>query len=187
MIYNKSTIEEFIDLMSSTNPMPGGGVGVALVASIATSLTLKVCNLSIGKKKYKEYESLITESIHKLNDLKNTFFSLMDKDAEDFKNIERVFKLPKDTEMEKKKRDEELEKASKICCETPKILILKLKDLLKCIDSLDGKTSTLAHSDLVIAKILSNAAINSSFENININFENINDAKFKETLLENIK
>lgn len=187
MEYNKKTIDDLLNQMSSTSPMPGGGVGVGLVAAISVSLVLKVCNLSLGKKKYEKYQNLIKETISKLIVLKKDFYELMDSDAEDFKYIESAFKLPKETIDEKEERNKKIEEASKICCNTPRNLILKLKQLLEYIDILEGKTSVLAHSDLVIARILSNASINSSLENININFESITDEGFKKEILDSIK
>ena len=186
MEYNKETIKNFIELLSSTNSMPGGGVGVALVGAIATSLTLKVCNLSIGKERYKENEEMIKSVAKELELLKTNFLELMDKDAEDFKYMEIVYKMPKSTDDEKLKRNSEMLIASKKCCEAPTLVIINLKKLIRLIDMLDGKSNVSAHSDLVIAKILSESSIKSSYENLNINFANIADESFKNSIREKL-
>ena len=57
MKYKNFEIKKYIDILSSKSPMPGGGVNVGLVGATAIGLAIKVINLSIGKKKYKKYES----------------------------------------------------------------------------------------------------------------------------------
>ena len=103
MSYCEDKIKDFLEKTSSTESMPGGGVVSALVAAEGASLALKVCNLSLGKEKYKEYEQLIKESITKLTLLRETFYKLMDKDAANFKAMEDVYKMPRGTEEEKEK------------------------------------------------------------------------------------
>ena len=52
MDYKNLKIEEFLEKLSSTESMPGGGTVAALVGANAVSCALKVCNLSLGKEKY---------------------------------------------------------------------------------------------------------------------------------------
>ena len=56
--YKNLKIYDFLDILSSTSPMPGGGVVVALVAANAVNLSLKVINLSIGKIRIYKYTSM---------------------------------------------------------------------------------------------------------------------------------
>ena len=91
--YKDYTIKHFIEKLSSSDSMPGGGVASALTAAIGISLTIMVCNLSIGKEKYKKYEELIKSNKLKAENLKNIFLDLMDKDAENFKCMEEVYKI----------------------------------------------------------------------------------------------
>ena len=53
-MYKDEKIEEFIKKLSSSDSMPGGGVVSSLIAANGISLTIKVCNLTIGKEKYKQ-------------------------------------------------------------------------------------------------------------------------------------
>ena len=61
--YKDDKIIDFLEKLSNTDSMPGGGVAASLVGAVGISAALKVCNLSLGKEKYKEHESLIKESI----------------------------------------------------------------------------------------------------------------------------
>ena len=98
MEYKNLTIENFLEKLGSSDSMPGGGVASSLVASCGISLTLMVCNLTIGKEKYKEYEELVLKVKKEAEELKKEFLELMDKDAETFKIMENVFAMPNVTE-----------------------------------------------------------------------------------------
>ena len=51
------TCREFIDVLASKEPVPGGGGASALVGAVGMALGSMVGELTIGKKKYAEYET----------------------------------------------------------------------------------------------------------------------------------
>ena len=54
MLEQKTT--EFLDALSSSAPVPGGGGASALVGAIGTALGNMVGSLTVGKKKYADVE-----------------------------------------------------------------------------------------------------------------------------------
>ena len=50
------TIQEFLDVLSSKEPVPGGGGASALAGALGNALGQMVVNLTVGKKKYAEVE-----------------------------------------------------------------------------------------------------------------------------------
>ena len=52
-------IKDFLEALSSKSPVPGGGGAVALSAALGFSLALMVGNLTLGKKKYADYEECL--------------------------------------------------------------------------------------------------------------------------------
>ena len=179
-MYREDSIEKFLEKLSSSSSMPGGGVASSLVAANGISLTLMVCNLTIGKEKYNEYESLVSDVKEKAEKLKEKFLQLMDKDAEEFKEIEKVFAMPNSTDEEKKKRKETMQEACKKCCETPKEMIDNAVEGIKLTESIIGKSNKSAASDLEVGKILLVAAIKGAWHNIAINLKYIDDSDFVE-------
>ena len=177
-MYKKKTIDEFLDLLSSKQSMPGGGVASALVAANGASLGLMVCNLTIGKEKYKENECFVKEVKEKLEVLKEEFLNIMDEDATTFKEMEKVYGMPNVTEEEKIKRKEALQKACKICCVAPKKLMEKAKEGSKLLDTLKGISNVSAASDLEVGSIFLKAAIAGAWDNVLINLKYIQDEQF---------
>lgn len=183
MNYKENKIEEFLEKLSSTSSMPGGGVAASLVGANAVSLALKVCNLSLGKERYKDFEPLIKESIVKLEESRKNFLSFMDQDAKDFKAMEEVYAMPRATDEEKEKRKKALENACKMCCQTPAEVIKEVIAASKIARKLVGKTSISAASDLKIALQFFLVTIHSAWENIEINLKYIKDEEFKKPFI----
>lgn len=183
MKYSKLKIEDFLQKLSSTESMPGGGTAASLVAANGVSCALKVCNLSLGKEKYKEHEELIKKSIKELEEFREKFFDLMDEDAEKFKAMEEVYKMPRGTDEEKEKRKKALEAACKICCEVPVVALTEAVKVVAIITALFGKTNVSAESDLKVAMMFMLTAIHGAWENIAINIKYIEDVEFKNKML----
>ena len=177
-MYKKDSIEGFLAKLSSSDSMPGGGVASSLVAANGISLTLMVCNLTIGKEKYKEHEALVQDVKTKGEALKEKFLMLMDKDAETFKVMENVFAMANATEEEKAKRKEAMQLACKKCCETPREMIERAAEGIKLTESIMGKSNKSAASDLEVGKLLLIAAAKGAWHNIAINLKYIEDQDF---------
>ena len=57
MGFSTSTCTEFVEVLSSKAPVPGGGGASALVAAVGTALGNMVGSLTVGKKKYADVEA----------------------------------------------------------------------------------------------------------------------------------
>ena len=84
MMPEKKTTE-FLDVLSSKEPVPGGGGASATVGAFAGALGMMVANLTIGKKKYAGVEEEIKESLEHLRGLQKELIRLTDADAEAFR------------------------------------------------------------------------------------------------------
>lgn len=183
-MYKENSIDEFLEKLASSDSMPGGGVASALVAANGASLGIMVCNLTIGKEKYKNDEPLVIDVKNKLENLKKEFLEMMDNDAKEFKVMEEVYKMPKDTDEEKVKRQEALQNACKHCCKIPKELMIKTKEAIDLIESIKGKSNVSAASDLEVGSIFLKAAMAGAWDNVLINLKYIKDEDFKNEQIE---
>ena len=53
----ENNIELYIEKLGSKAPTPGGGGVAALAGALGAALASMVCNLTIGKPKYAQYEN----------------------------------------------------------------------------------------------------------------------------------
>ena len=112
-------VNEFVDLMASDEPAPGGGSAAALEGALGAALTAMVCALTVGKKKYADVQELAIESQKKGNEHKAQFVDVIDRDTEAFNAVSAVFAMPKDTDEEKAARKAAMQEALKGCTKTP--------------------------------------------------------------------
>lgn len=90
-------IEEFLDVLSSSSPTPGGGGASALAGAIGVSLGHMVGALTSGKKKYENVQGEIEILLKQAEELTRSLTDCIEKDADAFAPLARCYALPKDT------------------------------------------------------------------------------------------
>lgn len=183
---NNVSIEEYISVLSSNSPTPGGGSAAALSGALSSALTSMVFNLTIGKKSYENYAENIKEKIikaqeecKKYNELLLTF---MKKDEEAFMSLMKAFKLAKDTEEEKLIRRGEIEKGYRNAIEVPLALAKEGLELYKYIAIAAQYGSLNVISDAGVGAILLCSTIESSILNVHVNLKGIKDERYKDNI-----
>ncbi|MDT2707191.1 cyclodeaminase/cyclohydrolase family protein [Enterococcus gallinarum] len=171
-------INDFIAVLGSDTPAPGGGSASALAAAQGIALTKMVTELTIGKKKYAEFEDEIELLQKKAKSLQEGLLRAIDEDTEAFNQVSAVFGLPKTTEEEKKARREAMQSALKGAAVTPFSMMEKIVDALKVTQAAVGKSNTNAASDLGVAALNLKAALQGAWLNVLINLVSIKDEMF---------
>jgi len=170
--------QEFINLLASDAPAPGGGSAAALAGAQGCGLGAMVCALTIGKTKYAEYEEINKAASTKLQDLKNKFLQAMDEDTETFGVMTRVFAMPKNTEEEKTARRAAMQEALKVCTKIPMEMLGYSLEALQAIETIVGKSNQSASSDIGVAALNLGAAVRGAWLNVLINIGGIKDEEF---------
>ncbi len=83
-MFTEKTCKEFISVLSSKDPVPGGGGASALVGAVGMALGSMVGNLTLGKKKYESYQEDIKAILQKAAKIQEELILLVEKDAEVF-------------------------------------------------------------------------------------------------------
>ena len=160
---------EFVDLLASDAPAPGGGSAAALEGALGAALTAMVCGLTVGKKKYAEYQELAEEAQKKATDLKARFVDVMDRDTEAFNVVSAAFGMPKATDEEKAARSAAIQEGLKGCTKTPFEMMELAVETLELTASVLGKSNDSAASDLGVSALSLRAAIQGAWLNVLIN------------------
>lgn len=168
-------MDEFLNVLSSNAPVPGGGGASAYAAAVGMSLGSMVANLTTGKKKYAEYQAEIEELIDKAGALTKELVAYMDKDAEAFEPLSKAYGLPKSTPEEIAKRDEVLAKALVTASEAPLALMEKILESMMVLKRLSVIGSSLAISDVGVGIQMAKAALNGASLNVYINTKLMKD------------
>ena len=139
---------EFIEVLASKAPVPGGGGAAALGGAIGMALSNMVGNLTLGKKKYAEVEPEVKELLAKGYEVISDLKTLVDKDAEVFEPLSKAYGLPKNNPEEIRFKEEVLEKCSKTACSVPMDIIRKAYEGIKIHQRMGQIGTMLAISDV---------------------------------------
>ncbi len=180
MDIKKLTVEEFLKEVASKSHVPGGGAVGAVAAALGAGLTEMVANLTIGKKKYQEWEAEMERVVEKMEALREDLMSLAVKDMEAFDKFMEALKLPKDTEEQKKIRGERMQEALKHAIDVPYELARKVRDVIKETEVVTEFGNKNAISDALSAAELLRAAFEMAKANVKINMKSLKDEKLKE-------
>ena len=164
-------VNDFIDLLASDAPAPGGGSASALASKMVAALTT-------GKAKYAEHEDTVQEILSKAGSLTEKLTAAIDRDTEAFDGVSAVFAMPKSTDEEKAARKEAMQKALKEATLVPYETMELCLQSLKVVKLGVGKTNTSAASDLGVASLNLKSAVQGAWLNVLINLAGIKDEAF---------
>ncbi len=176
------SISDFIDRLSSDAPTPGGGSVAALAGALSSSLTSMVGNLTYGKKKYEEHWDEAKRIVEEAKVLNEDFLSLFYEDMEVFTKLMATFGLPGNTEEEKQKRDEAIQKATKKAIEVPLKVMEKSKRAAELALVMAKIGNLNAVSDAGIAGEMALSACRSASFNVLINLNFLKDPEYSSTV-----
>lgn len=172
------TIKDFIEVLASEAPAPGGGSAAALLGAVGASLAAMVAGLTLGKEKYRDFAAQ-TETLQATGiRLQQRFLELIDQDTAAFNEVSAAYKLPKATDAEKAVRRDAIELALQNATKTPFAMMETAAECLQLVAGAVGKTNVSAASDLGVAAYSLRAAICGAWLNVLINIGGIKDATF---------
>lgn len=171
-------ISEFIAVLASKEPAPGGGGAAALIGAIGTALGNMVGALTVGKKKYAEVENEIRSLMEECDSLQAALLVQIDADAEGFLPLAKAYGLPKDTPD----REKILDDATVTACTAPMRIMELCCKALDAVAVFAEKGSRLALSDAGCAAVTIKAALQAASLNVLINTKSLSDRKAAEEL-----
>ena len=162
-------IQEFLDVLSSKEPVPGGGGASALAGALGNALGQMVANLTIGKKKYAQVEDEIKELAERMKGIQGQFTALADQDAKVFAPLAKCYSLPSGTEEEKAYKAEVMEARLLDASLVPMEIMEKASEMLEIMDILADKGSRMAVSDVGVGVQFIRTALLGAVMNVYIN------------------
>ena len=162
-------MQSYLDELSSSSPTPGGGNVAAMCGVLTTSLGIMVCNLTVGKKKYLDFEPEAIRIKEQLSTLKSDFIDLANKDNEAFDRVMEAFKLPKENESQITFRNEKIQSATWEAAMVPAEVIRKCNEVLPLIKTIAERGNQNSLSDTGMATSLVSSSAEGAFLNVLIN------------------
>lgn len=173
--FTEHSCREFIDVLASSAPIPGGGGASALVGAIGVALGNMVGSLTVGKKCYVDVEEDIIRCKKEADEITKRLLELVAKDAEVFEPLSKAYSLPKSTPEELAKKEEVMAVVLKDACEVPLEIMKTCARGLDLMEEFAEKGSRIALSDAGVGATLLKSALQGASLNIYINTKSMKD------------
>jgi len=178
MDFAQASCTEFVTVLASNAPVPGGGGASALVGAIGTALGNMVGSLTVGKKKYADVEEEIIALKAKCDRLQGELLEQIALDAQGFEPLSKAYGIPKDNPD----RERILEEATIVACHVPVKIMELCCESLEAIKVFAEKGSRLAVSDAGCGAVCVKAALQAASLNVFINTKTLKDRKLAEEM-----
>ncbi|MFH0931797.1 MAG: cyclodeaminase/cyclohydrolase family protein, partial [Candidatus Zixiibacteriota bacterium] len=164
--------------VSAGTPVPGGGSVSASSGAMGASLVSMVCRLTIGKKKYQEFEEELKNVLDESEKLRRELKELIIKDGESFLKVLDSFKLSQNTPEEQTKRLVAIQETYKKAALIPFKTMEKSLEVLKLSRVVVEKGNVNTISDAGASALMAKSALEGALMNVRINLKSIEDHQF---------
>jgi formiminotetrahydrofolate cyclodeaminase len=171
-------MRRFFDQLASAAPAPGGGSIAALSGAMAAGLLTMVCDLTIGKKQYAEFDDEVRVLRERSEALRAELQSLAQADVDVFNHLAAAYKLPRTTDADAASRRAAIQKVTRVATEVPLRIARAVTALLPLCAPLARRGNRNAVSDVGVAVLLVQAAVPAALLNVDINLAVLEDLLF---------
>lgn len=180
MIENR--LDEFLDVLASREPTPGGGGAAAVMGAMGAALVSMVCRLTLGKKGYEAVEHEMKSTLDRAEDLRARLTSMVHSDAQAFECVMSAYRLPKDSDEKVQARRAEIQQALKAATEVPLECARLCSEVVRLSRLVAERGNRNVVSDAGVAVMGAYAGMKSAALNVYVNTGSIKDGGFVEPM-----
>lgn len=177
------TLAAYSDALAAKQPVPGGGAASAVVLAQAAALGSMVIAYTKGKKAYAAHEDRLSRLADVLTAAREEALLLADRDAAAYLALNALWKLGPEERIKSPGFAAALDEA----IAAPQTIADLALATLAALRSLDGATTSMLRSDLVIASRLAHAALEGGLLNVEANLPSLTDLARTTALRELVK
>ncbi|PTX15413.1 cyclodeaminase/cyclohydrolase family protein [Halanaerobium congolense] len=172
-MYSEKSIQEFLDDLSSSNSIPGGGSAAALSGALNAAVISFIANLTIDKEKYKEVEAEAKEILAESEELKKEMLLMIDQDSRILSDILDSYKAG------------DKNKVKTVCQDAVEFsmdMTKKAVRLMRLSLEISEIGNRMLASDFEVAAYIGDAAVSSAIANVKINLKSLDNQEYKENI-----
>lgn len=174
--------KEFLALLASDAPAPGGGGAAAIAGALAAALASMQANLTIGKKNFVEQQAEAELLLLQAENSRSKLLELAEDDAAVFSEFMRCYRLPKSNEEEKLLRSQSICRAAKRAAEIPLEIARESLQVMRLALRMAQIGNPHVITDGAVSGLLARAALRGSIYNIMVNLRLTQDEAYNMTL-----
>ncbi len=174
--------KEFLALLASDAPAPGGGGAAAMAGALAAALASMQANLTIGKKNFVEQQAEAELLLLQAENSRSKLLELAEDDAAVFSEFMRCYRLPKSNEEEQFLRSQSICRAAKRAAEIPLEIARESLRVMRLALRMAQIGNPHVITDGAVSGLLARAALRGSIYNIMVNLRLTQDEAYNMTL-----
>ena len=176
------TIRQWLEMLASGSPTPGGGAAAALSGAMAAALVEMVCRFTIGRPKYAPVQFEIEGVLRQAALLRTSFEKLIDADVQAYSDVVAARKLPKEPPDAAAHRYRMLQSALVKAAEVPLETAKHAVEVIQLVAIISEKGNRNLLSDVSVALTLAVSAANAAASNVRVNLPFLTNELQRETL-----
>ena len=175
VISGGESLSGFVASVASPSPTPGGGSVTAHAGALAAALAQMVAGLTVGRKKYVAVDAEMKDIAVRAAALGNQLGALVARDAAAFAIVYAAYKLPDDTDEQKKDKASRIDDALIHAAEVPLETAGACAAVAELALAVAERGNANAASDAGVAALLSEAGCIGAVYNVRINVAALGD------------
>ena len=179
----EESLKGFMESTASEAPVPGGGSVSAYMAALGVALGTMVANLSSHKKGWDGRWKEFSDWAERGKELQNRLLDLVDRDAGAYKDLMKAYTLPGKPDVEKRKREEEIQAATKNAVLVPFEVMETAYRGFDLLRQMAEKGNPNSVTDAGVGALALRSGISGALLNIKINVAGLHDEDFKKNIL----
>ena len=174
----RTQCEAFLESVAAPTATPGGGSVAALAGALAAALGQMVAGLSGKKRALAAHQPELARVADRLAEIGEFLKGAMDRDAVSYNEVLAAYRRPKDDPG----REAAIQRALEGAAEAPLEVAERAAEVRVLIEELAPISSPQMASDLRVARLMADAALEGARANVEINLESIADAGYRDSL-----
>jgi formiminotetrahydrofolate cyclodeaminase len=175
-VLSATAILEFTRRLSSADPTPGGGSASALVGALGAALAGMVARLTAKSPKFASVAQRMAQAADEADGLSKEFLAAIDEDVVAFDKVSAAYRMPKQSDAEKRAREQALQPALVVATDVPMRVVELATSTVKLALELVEAGNPNAISDAGCAALFAQAAARGAALNVRINIKSLADA-----------
>lgn len=171
------SLKKLLGRLSSREPAPGGGSASAMACAMAASLLVMAAGVTLGKAEADESLKILAGEA---GALKETSLSLVEEDSAAYLRVVEAYRMPKETEAEKKARALCIRESLEGATEVP----VRIEESALAVLRLAAGMATLVKAgvvcDLGVGVLLAETAFKGAMLNVAINLKSSKNKELTE-------
>ena len=173
------SVRDFVELLGSRAPAPGGGSASALVAAMGAALGAMVGWMTYGKRKFEAQDAVMRRLIPPLDEAMKELLPMIDRDTRAFNAYLAAVAMPKDTAEEKAARHAAMQDGLKAAVQVPLEVMRTADRCWEAMAEMAAHGNPASRSDLEVGAKALEAGIWGAFRNVATNLPGIEDEAFR--------